>query len=68
MGWNTQDHVVVLHTQTDLRYRLVDKEESNIYAYCLHMLNFQIPIQIIFNLFEIQNIHPESERNFHTPI
>ena len=26
-------HVVVSHTQTDLRYRLVDKEKRNIHAY-----------------------------------
>jgi len=40
-------HVVVLHTQTDQRYRLVDKEKRNIHAYRLHVLSFQIPIQII---------------------
>jgi len=30
-GWYI--HVVVLHTQTDLRYGLVDKEKRNIHAF-----------------------------------
>ena len=39
--------VDVLYTQTYLRYRLLDKEESNIHAYLLCFLHFQTPIQII---------------------
>jgi hypothetical protein len=42
-------HVVVLHTQTGLKYRLVDKKEryEYIHAYRLHVLNFQITVQML---------------------
>jgi len=40
-------HVVVLYTQTDLRYGLVDQDERNVLAYRLHALNFQIPFSLL---------------------
>jgi hypothetical protein len=46
-------HVVVLYTQTDLRYMLVDEEKRNIHAYQLNVLNFQIPIEIICKYFSL---------------
>jgi hypothetical protein len=41
-------HVVVLHTKTGLKCRLVDKYERNIHEYRLHVLNFQITAQILY--------------------
>jgi len=41
-------HVVTLYTQTDPKYRLVDKEKRNIHAYLLHVPNLHIPIQFIY--------------------
>jgi hypothetical protein len=41
---NLHIHVVVLHTKTGLKCRLVDKENRNIHAYQLQVLNFQITV------------------------
>jgi len=34
----------MLHTQADLKYRLLDKEKRNIHAYRLKVQNLQIPV------------------------
>ena len=58
----------MLYIQTDLRYRLVDKEKEHIciLTSCAKIFKYQsISYVNIFNFFEIQNIHPESKGNFH---
>ena len=41
-------HVVTIYTQTELKYRLVDKEKRNIQAYLLYVPIFQIPVHFIY--------------------
>jgi hypothetical protein len=56
-------HVVVLHKQTDLRYRLVDID-----SICQTFKYRSKSYVKAFNFVEVQNIHPESKRNFHIKI
>ena len=60
----------MLHTQTDLRCRLVDKERRDINTYILtSCAKYQSKSYVnILNFFKVQNIHPESKKNFHTKI
>ena len=60
----------MLHTQTDLRYGLVgnDKKEHRcISTACAKLSNINLN-RMLINFFEVQNIHPESKRNFYIKI
>jgi len=62
----------MLHTQTDLKYRLIDKEKKGTYMHINFMcytFKYQSKSYVnIFNFFEVQNIHIGSKRNFHIKI
>jgi len=64
-------HVVTLYKHKDLKYRLVDKGKETCMHICFMCQTFKYQSKShinIFNFFEVQNIHPKNESNFHINI